>query len=193
MKGGAAELCLTSWKKTAFRVDLFPYGIASWDCCVVFSQNILIPFSATLKCFSRWMELVVFPIKPNSWRTMQSAMTSSKNTSKSKIVMSSFNLWDSPVPEVLLGAFLRAVWWYQLWLRPVIAEGATSQWQALLCSVSCNSELWGIVTFCTMQWTSFSLVCETTGELFGSFCSPRTQSNPRCTVILWVTLRICMY
>ena len=76
----------------------------SWDCRAEFSQNILIPFSVTLKCFSRWVELVVFPIKLKSLWITQSAMTSSENTSKSKILLSSFNLQDSPVSEVLLGA-----------------------------------------------------------------------------------------
>lgn len=109
--------------------------------------------------------------------------------------MPSPNLQGSPVSEVLLGAVLRAVWWYQPQLRPLLPEGATSRLQALLCSVSYqgSSELWETVTFRTMQWTSFSLTCEKTGELFGSCCSPLTQSNSRCTVILWVTLRICMY
>lgn len=103
-----------------------------------------------------------------------------KNTSTSKILMSSLNLQDSWVSEELLGAILRAVWWYHPWLRPAIDERATSQCQALLCSFSYwdNSELWGTVTFPTMQWTGFSLSWEMTGELFSSCCSPLTQRIP---------------
>lgn len=157
-----------SWEKTVLRMDLSPSGIAAtpklglW--CRAFSNYTYSFFlSSPSPCEQRGAQ----------WPLL-------KNTSTSKILMSSSNLQDSSASEVFLGAILRAFWWYHPWLRPVVAEGATSQCQVLLCSFSYwdKSELWGTDSFPTMQWTSFSLACERSGELLSSCCSPLTQRIP---------------